>query len=579
MSLLPTIGVLTYNTVTMNVLHNTKIIATPIKDEANRTIICYKHRLSLEAWIRAGDYAAGSTTDNDLDALKAKLLQPAGQLTFTTKGYGNLTVNVSSAKDVMWGPMPELLEWIPIGSNQTVLIHYELEWHAPICNGSTSYQNTLMAFNWDYNVNLDRQGLSVRTVSGYFEIPMTRFTAGSKLLPDMVDRYREEVVATFPVPVGFRREQTFHVSKDKRRCDFAVTDTEIASQNPLPDGVTEATIRHSLTTQSKAKTAIFQEWYWRMSGTITVAPQLPTAYAWQKFLVYLNDRLRWLKNNQALIPSTNGQILLIPTKFEWEEEVTGLSSNFSVEYYIMCGGASGSRDLSNVVYASGLWKPLEETNWLTWKSSMEKLGVNTPRGSAGLLLDTQHDAIVDLCVGDSAPTGPSGAYTKNRKQIPTLPIINLNPFGIWLWYQNELSIVGNPGKAYHWPLAPNQKAIEHVKWDGSRCTFMMEGWAWRFCIATPVPELLSINGKPVKQVGETETNNKVVRYLGGWPVVQTWWRKYYILPEPVPDGDMPKIRQGVPGNPVMRQAVTPDQGMKQRQMLDSPGLRPQDWKE
>jgi len=576
MALLSAVGTATYNTITLNCLHNTRITATPIHDEARRTIVAWRHLLYVEAWIRVGDYAAGSTTDTDLDALKAKLLQPAGQLTFTSKGYGNVTVNVSGAKDVMWGPMPTVFEWVPIG-NQGALIHWGLEWIAPVCNGTTRYTREIMAFNWDYQCVLDQQGLSTRTISGYAEIPMTRFSAGSKLLPDMSDEYREQVAKNFePVPIGFKRQASYHVSKDKRRLDFTLTDTEIPSQNPLPEGVTDAPIHASLSTAARGKTGIFMEWYWRMHGSITVAPQMPTAFAWSKFLVYLNDRLRWLKNNQNLIPTDRaGQIILIPTRFEWGEEVNGLTSTFSVEYYIMSGAVQGSAGLASVLRASGLWKPIEGPDWLRWRNSMAALGVSTPRGSANLFLSAQHDAIVDLCVGDSAPKGPSYAITKQRGNVPTLPIINLNPCGIWLWYQNQLRVMSQPGNSFHWPLAPGQKAVQHVKYEGTRITLQMKGWALRFCQPTPIPELLTVNGKKVKQIGEAMVENHVVKFFGGWPIVRTEWEIYYLIDEPVDTPENipipPKVQEALPGNPIIGgQEKIEDQGMKQRQKIDPP---------
>ncbi len=54
--------------------------------------------------------------------------------------------------------------------------------------------------------------------------------------------------------------------------------------------------------------------------------------------------------------------------------------------------------LPDLLGAAGLWKPLPDSNWGKWSAAIPRH--LSPRGTAGLVMRTADDKIVDLCRPD-----------------------------------------------------------------------------------------------------------------------------------------------------------------------------------
>lgn len=527
---LASVGTVKYGEITFNSRSRTHILVTPIKDEAGRTIIYNRYLLTVEGWVTPQDYGGSSATntDEDFQAMRRQLLHPAKELTFEDKGFGDISINVTTARDVLWGPFPTMLEWTPVGAAKACFFKWQVEWHAPDCPGAV-YSDNFSAWNYEttFTIGQPGPGLTTRTISGYAEIPMNRVLQGgtNMVLRESADEYREDI--NWPVPLGFRRDTaTFRLNKAKNRLDFTFVDVEMESQNPLPDGVTHADITASI--KSSGKGGTFNFWFWSLGGTIKVAPDRPTVDAFNKWMIVLDNRLRWLINNQGLIKQNSPggpsrAVFIAPIEQSYSEKVFALESSFSITFMIVTG-LEGTP--ANILRASGLWKPLN-TSWGAWQTGME-VSAHHVRGNAELRHLPSSDVIIDLChPATNSPTQPS------VKDVPfsspgQFGVCDPSGYGSYIWYANEIETHEIGGVVHHTPLKAGAKLITQVRHDPAYM-IVLHGWGLRIGRTTPVPSLVSVGGIPVERVGDPYVREKIVATICGWPIYRTSWRIQYRL--------------------------------------------------
>src|SRR5262245_2851537 len=182
-----------YNGVTFGVRTETLgIECRPARDQAGRAISHIVHSISLKTTI-AADPDSPLTPDEQLEGIRTRLQQDGGALKFVDKGFGNFTVNTAApgaegeARDVAWGPKPQLLRWKPLGNNQAAEVTWTVEVAVPECfaplGGTVRPMEACYRVQW----SVDGGGYQRRTVTGYLLIPMTRHNPGDPSLPDSAD--------------------------------------------------------------------------------------------------------------------------------------------------------------------------------------------------------------------------------------------------------------------------------------------------------------------------------------------------------------------------------------------------------
>lgn len=479
MSSVPTIGTLSYGSVIFDAFESSRIQINPIWDEAERTIICWEHVLSVRGWVTN----SAGTTDGPMQSLLLALTTPGQELRYTGgKGWGGahgdgLHVNGSSTvRDMAFGPKPRLISFIPLGGapfgNTAARVEWQCSTRVPVCQNAR-YQGEIAALNFDVAYQILGTGLQQITVTGYFEIPCTR-QAGSRVVIDNADRYRERIAT--PVPLGYRREpQTFRLSKDKRRIDFSWVDTQIPY--PLPEGCVYAECKHGVGWNLK-DAAVFRNVF---SGSITRAPDQPRHIAVERWKQIVGSRITKTNQFAASVEREEGgaglpgvgqpRPTIILDSFQIDEDVFGLTTHFSMAYTVL-----GAR-LRDIVRATGLFTPIEGTDFAKWRASLEKTAFHI-RGA-----DKVHfggDAIVDLC-GGSAPVkqatlrgmtprraalnssraAPGGAELRARREAPppTKPELRafIDPESSWIQYVCSIHLVENDRIIVHIPLAEGQQ--------------------------------------------------------------------------------------------------------------------------
>ncbi len=579
MAALPENGTCSYTaegvTVAFTALYHSRVTTRPVHDEANRTVILCEHTLEVEGYV-AGNVQGGGN-DATLAQMRKTLTAQGGILVYQSKGFGDLVVNQDTVRDVAWGPVPELLDWKPLGDVYAALVTWRVVTRVPECD-LAKYQAALMALNYTSAWSIDRDGFTVLKYSGYLEVPMTRRAPGDRSIPDTADRYRERIQAD--VPLGFQRTgQDFRLSNDNRRLDWEVTDEEVPA--PLPDGATRVaatqTVESQLYGAAKAgQGAGFRVWHMGLDVTVTMARGRPKTDALTVFLAVLLDRTAQLRNDNNKPP------LWLPYKMTFGDDVFGRDARFGIELQALRKDSGLS--IAEILAGSRLWQPVGTASWDSWKASLSKAGGPfLVRGWAGLADDPANSAIVDLCqqpnpVRVLTPQLPEDGPGLVSVDGPTARLLRtLTPEDSWITYEVRIvyeeesdvvphrpllrtamppvpSAEGNntsPGTALSTTGGPTAKdGFRSVPPDNFQRPvqparrLMLVGRAERLVYRIPPPELAECGGQPVVETSRQFTEG-VTGAIFGLPVVQAAWVIRYRLPGQ-PDGTLP-----VAPNPVL----------------------------
>lgn len=393
MALLPAVGTISYNGFTFNSQTNTSVSGRPIYDDAGRTIVAVVYTFYLTSYV--SETVLGSGADAVVADLRQRLLSPGRSFTYTGQGMGSLQINVAGVKDVLWGPKPIALDLTPVGSKALWKLTWACEIAIPECS-SAAYQFQPMAFNYQTSFEIDGDGYTIRTVSGYLEIPMTRTGDGARNVPDSADRYRERII--LPIPEGFNRTgQSFSVSLDKRRLNFTFVDEELPSEG-MPEGCTSANGIHTLS----AAQAGLRNWTGRISASYVVAKGVDRKRAYEAFFALVEDRLSTLRDATANDKDTKDSVLPYALEITQGLYQDGRRISFSLAYTFVL-------PLKKIIEGTGIWRVVPKTDGRLWAVSIA--GVTGVRGFAGLRDTPESDFIVDLCgqttLGPSQPTSTS----------------------------------------------------------------------------------------------------------------------------------------------------------------------------
>lgn len=399
------IGNLTYNGITFDGALEIRVTVDAVKDEAEQTIMYHRNTIRAHAVV-----TNANGTDGDMETIRTKLLEPARQLTFTGKGFGN-DLTVGPGDDVRNGPMPSMLSWVPIGANKAC----EFDWECVACvskcdNASKApgKQGGIMSMGYTISWSIDEHGMTTRTISGHILIAQGR---NGRKPRDSADKYLNRV--TTPQPKGYRRTSSRNLSKDRSRLEFTVTDTQIRSNNPFPEHATEIRGRHRIRWQRGEQTSAF------LIGHISIdfSPKkgISGTQAWAYFLTLTKARIEHA--NKA-----KGSKCVFLDGLDVEEDLWGTACHFGISYRIL-GEATGPNGVINgIVSIPGLWQPLD-TSWDKWHASMKD--VFSLRGIADMQHTPATDLIIDLCEQGTPPSEtPSDASGNPPYKKPESP----NPY-------------------------------------------------------------------------------------------------------------------------------------------------------
>lgn len=567
--LVPSVGFVEYNGVVFPPPKSCRVIGVPVPDTSNRTTKYVAYTVSVESIFMPDDFAdslqnAYGTLDNAVEFLRQRLTATGQYLIFTYQGFGrNVIINDRDATkgdgvlryDAVFGPHPKLLVWEPIGSNRAVRIVWECEFVIPDICSNPVYAGGIAEYNWEANFSITEDMMSVRTITGTLEIPMTR---RGRSLPDTVDTYRDLI--RFPRLPGFTRNEDYSISRDKRIINFRITDTEIPSDNPLFPGIINADVDHTISSglNESSNSGAFQVWIGILRGTFRILPGIKKNYLWLALADLIKQRVTdRVKFGDSTRIDVDGKTqwkkksFWIPISLELSEKVFGRELSFTFVYRL-------SSSMETIFDSTGILQPMTG-DWNTWTNFQVAYG---NRGYAKLTLKATDDKITDLCDPYTVPTVDKvyKAIEYERSIFaPTCP----DPEGSWVIYSPRLSLIEDsetefinkstgtsPGEitTQTAPSRPeavgtdlrgiipqipqNEKPILQSR-GHSRWYLRHSGTAFRVCFKPSIPRIAKVLGVVVGR-GSGTHHIDTLHPGSKFPVYRISWDYLYAIPGPVP---------------------------------------------
>ncbi len=297
-TLLPNIGRMSYRNIQFDCRIQTTVKGEVVPDSAGRTTKFMQYTFATDAIVSLdrGNTVTGTpvsnTIDNQFQVLRQQLSQPAGTFTYTGKGFGSpFIVNAPGGKvfDVAWGPVPKVLEFIPLGGSRSASVKWQCVVRIPEQMAPTGGFGSLplLQFNFSTVVGYDADGYSTLDIKGLYEMAMTRPVQSDVTLATTADDLRESVIARltdgWPLDTFKVTTRKFAVSEDKRTLEF---DLQLQELPPIgnPAGITTATGEFTFKPERSRLLQSTFRWICTLRGTYTVPPGKPRRLAWLAFV-------------------------------------------------------------------------------------------------------------------------------------------------------------------------------------------------------------------------------------------------------------------------------------------------------
>lgn len=377
-STIPDVGELSYNGCLFSPLFATTCNGVAVKDNAKRTVMYMEYTITADGYATCPNTAfiTGEpgmfTTPPELQTafaatittLRKLLTQQAGDLTYRGRGC-EIVVNAATS-DVVWGPVPELLEFQPLGGGLSAKVRWQVKVRIPEVSANSYGLNTaggpnggniyslntqgggyslntqgsggyslntqgggggfelntpsakrpgatitreglasmsLLQFNYETSVTYDDAGFSTLGAKGTLEIPLTRSTQSDRNVPYTVDNLRGYLDGAVFAGVDL---SLFRVT----RRNFTVSrDKRVlewdfqAEEKPYMDLPPYCTIARGMYSVRPATAGMgLVKWLCNLKATYTVRADQPRRVAWFAFLALLRLRMNDSKHSPNIDP-------------------------------------------------------------------------------------------------------------------------------------------------------------------------------------------------------------------------------------------------------------------------------------
>ena len=326
---------------------------------------------------------------------------PSGSLTGLPSGTDDSTLYFvdSGLMDLNFGPRPVVQVLEPIGSSRTFRLVWSVECALPVCCvtyneggtgpticltpyalNSTYATNPITEFTYSMSWSIDEQGYTTRAIVGSVEVAGRLYSTlgntegddGSANLHshrisastmDVREWQRILCQQTFGRLPGFTRDWQYDLSRDHRRLDFRITDTEYKTVNPYFPGILKCDAKVNL----KAKMP-FVIWDYTISGSFTAMLGKPKYITWLAFLLVVRSRLgKMLLATKEFLDSVKDRIYSgppnwFPVTIDLQEDIFGNTCSFNFSYKVYAG-------LKNIIKGTDFYNQLPGS-WQTWNGAM-----------------------------------------------------------------------------------------------------------------------------------------------------------------------------------------------------------------
>jgi hypothetical protein len=317
------------------------------------------------------------SVDTAVKQIKAILMQPRQELTFTNQGLGEyvgVTGKDSTLSsyyiDKAGGPTPLDFKWKVLATQRCVEMSWTVAFHTDGCirfdttnNDTAIKSNNITDFSWSRTFDYDDSGLATITTTGVIERSDYGVLVGKWI---HIDEWR--VKSRFLPPTGFKRiSQKFQHDPTTRIMNFTIIDKEVSSENAYPPYVVDIDLSHemssALTKGDKYAGIGYLSWNNTFSGSITLSPGVSPLYAYFLFHFYLRQRMNRVSSGgiafsteKASIEDENGEekteeVRTLLTRISYKESLFTRTHTFKAEYWALY-----SRD--KFIKQSGLFLPL-----------------------------------------------------------------------------------------------------------------------------------------------------------------------------------------------------------------------------
>jgi hypothetical protein len=441
------VGQLFYNGCTFGPLVESTISGQCIEDEANRTVKYLEITLTVDGYVTAPNPAVLDGIAPTMNTLYDLLTAQAGALVYNGRGF-DLSVNQQGANldpvsfgqsrlDVAWGPVPKLLDFVPLGEGLSAKIRWQVvvrlvRYKAPVGAKGKPNFSPLLQFCYETTVGYSEDYYSTISFRGVMEIPLTRVPSQStRTFTTTVDDQRNQIETRLFAGVDLSRfyvtKRNFDVSYDKRlmRWNFEL------EEKPYMDQPADCAIARGTYGVRPAKVGMgLCTWLCSLRITYTVRKDRPRRTAWFAFLMMLRHRMAASqlgnlpqfngdqnppRDNRAnlldfVTPQYRAAVLFWRQFFaNQNKEVKNAKRAFLVDFQFDEGVHRDSKVTSfsstwqlvttfdSILRASGLWRKLPEVDQQgnnIWSTSMKDVS-----GSQSWLVnavDSSLDVVVDF---------------------------------------------------------------------------------------------------------------------------------------------------------------------------------------
>jgi hypothetical protein len=434
------LGTVNYNGYTFSGAASSRVQCRTPTDRAGRTTVYVEYAFMIrDIIVPDGMNIAGQIgTDHAMNNIRNQLTVRGQRLQFSLQGFGDFDVNgPGGVLDVAYGPHPEVMEMTPLGGGQAWSMLWRCTTRFPQCGGAV-YQGRPLASNYDVEIKQDKHGYSVRTITGYYEVPGNR--QGSNI-SDTADGYWESILGGIPRIPGFEREWTRKMSLDKRTMEYSIVDTEKGPTGFMFgctewEGEQESVIQHGGPVAMVTLTASYE-----------VEKNQTKHIAMNNFYALIVSRV--------MAGAPFGSLTkLFPLNFVVRDQLHGRRVTGSLSYQV------GS-DPRTILATTGLFAPIPNSDFVVWPSTVgPAIG---PRGEANLVYDQSSDVIIDLCTATQTGvrTGggppPDKEERENHEFTATLPPPNQS----YLQYMMSLRTMCNTNLYFSKPMSVDLKTSDY----------------------------------------------------------------------------------------------------------------------
>jgi hypothetical protein len=299
---LPDVGELSYNDCVFSPLFVTTVSGVVVKDAANRTTKYMEYTITADGYVTMPD-DVGDNIDVPMTTMRQALTAQAGVLTYSGRGL-DIVVNKPGGQvdDVAWGPIPELLEFQPLGAGRSAKVKWTVKTRIPEVAPVGGRLGPVLQFNEETSVSYDDAGFSTISIRGTLEIPLTRQTQATHTLTTTVDDFRATYLNAVAASIDLTRfrvtRREFSISRDKRTMEWEFVAEELPYMG-LPPKVSIA--RGTFNFRPAKTGAGLSTWLCTLRVTYTVVKGQPRRLAWWAFLALL--RIRMLAAANGITPT------------------------------------------------------------------------------------------------------------------------------------------------------------------------------------------------------------------------------------------------------------------------------------